>query len=159
MNKLFSMLLLAVLLMAGGLAHAISIPDGEDAKNGPAVWLVPVYNNSGSTMDVGDVAVWDISSSTGDVSNYVTTTTTAGTSIVAGIVYRNDIAAGDTGTIAVHGVVAVDMASGGNTVNGPVCSSATAGSGMSCTDDDKAFGIVTTVTSSGSANVYVKGLN
>ena len=161
MKKLFLSVLFAILLVGGyaNLAHAIAIPEAEQGNEGPAVWLVPVYNNSGGTLDVGDVVVWDIEQSTGDNDNYVTTTTTADTVLVAGVVYGNDIAAASSGTIAVHGFVSVDMAGGGNTVDGPVCTSATAGSAQSCGNNAAAFGFVTTVTSSGSANVFVKGLN
>lgn len=161
MKKYLLSFLFALLFATGGaqLACAVAIPEVEDPRDGPAVWLVPVYNNSGGTLDVGDVVIWDTEQSTGDNDNYVTTTTTAGTSIVAGVIYGSDIVAGESGKMAVHGVVSVDMAAGGNEVDGPVCTSPTAGSAMSCTDDDKAFGIVTTVTSSGSANVMLRGLN
>ena len=160
MKKLFSMLFLAALLLSGGLAHAISIPVGEDAKGGPAIWTIPVYNNSGSTMDAGDVAVWDIGSSTGDNDNYVTTTTTADTTIVAGVIYPQDIAAGDTGTMAVHGTVLVDASGIGlNSVGGPVCSSATAGAARSCVTNASAFALVTAVSDGTNATVFINGRN
>lgn len=152
--KKFIFALLAVLLIAG-VAFAVSIPQSEESKNGPYVWTVPVYNNSGSTLDVGDVVIWDIDASTGDNDNYVTTTTTADTHIVAGVVYSADIAAGDTGTIVVRGVVATDCINL-QTVNGPACSSGTAGTATSCSDDDAMFGHVTQVCSSGSALIMVE---
>lgn len=154
--------LFALLLVCGGaqLAHAVSIPEAEDASNGPAVWTVPVYNNSGGTLNVGDVVIWDSDNSTGDNDNYVTTTTTGDTYIVAGVVYPSAISAASNGTIAVHGVVAVNMTTGGgDTVKGPVCTSTTAGKARSCSTNAAMFGQVTTVTTSGSANVYVHGLN
>lgn len=161
MNKLLLNSLFALLVIASGanLAHAIGIPSSEDPKDGPAVWTVPVYNNSGSTLDVGDVVVWDIGSSTGDDDNYVTTTTTADTALVAGVVYRNDIAAGDTGTIVVHGVVDVDVLAGLQSAGGIACTSATAGSARNCTNDAHGFGIVTQGASGGTAKVYVEKLN
>lgn len=159
MKKLFSMLVLATSLMIGSYAHAISIPVAEDAKGGPAPWLVPVYNNSGSSLAAGSVVVWQIASSTGADDNYVTTTTTADTAIVAGVVYKNAIAAGDTGVIAVHGVVPVTVGFGGNTVGGLLCSSSVAGSARTCANDDAGFGIVTTAASAGSGYVFINKLN
>lgn len=159
MKKLYS-LILAFLLLGSGLAFAVAIPEGEDAQNGPAVWLVPVYNNSGSSLSAGDVVIWDIDSSTGDDDNYVTTTTTADTVLVAGVVYRNTIAAASNGTIAIRGVVPVNMQTngGGSAVKGPLCTSTTAGKAKSCATDGNKFGIVTTVVSSGSVNAFVSAL-
>jgi len=161
MNKLMLNSLFALLVIASGanMAHAIGIPNVEDPKGGPAVWTVPVYNNSGSTLDVGDVVVWDIGSSTDDDDNYVTTTTTADTALVAGVVYRNDIAAGDTGTIVVHGVVDVDVSSGANAVGGLLCSGTVAGSAKGCQTDSANFAIITAVTSSSSVKAFVKSRN
>jgi len=160
MKNLFK-LLFALLLVMGGVsqAFAINIPGTENPKDGPAIWMTPVYNNSGSTLSAGDVVVWDIGSSAGDNDNYVTTTTTADTNLVAGVVYPAAISSGDTGYIATHGVVAVNIASGGNSVGGVVCSSSTAAKAHNCGTDANNFGIVTTAVSSGSANVYLKNLN
>ena len=157
MNKHILNSLFALLLVAGGanLAHAISIPDGEDAVGGPGVWNIPVYNNSGGSLAVGDVVVWDNDSSTGDDDNYVTTTTTADTYIVAGVVWPSAIASASSGTIAVHGVVAVNMAGGGQTVKGMVCTSAVAKKAQSCATNAASFGHVTTATASGVANVFL----
>lgn len=157
MNKLLLNSLFALLVLAGGanLAQAISIPEGEDAKNGPAPWLVPAYNNTSSSLAAGSVVIWDIGSSTGDNDNYVNTTTTRDTYIVAGVVYPNAIAAGDTGTIATHGVVPVTVTSAGVTDAGPVCSSTTAGAAVSCSTNAAAFGIATATGTSGNVNVMV----
>lgn len=157
MKKLF-FVLLAILLVAG-TAYAISIPQSESATNGPAVVTIPVYNNSGSTMDAGDVAIWDIGSSTGDNDNYVTTTTTAATYLVAGVVYPADIAAGDVGTLAIRGVVPVDYAGGDGAAGGLLCTSTVAGNASSCSSTQAAsFGIVTTALSGGVVNAFLKGL-
>lgn len=156
MRKLF--LLALLVLGVASVSYAISIPEAEDPANGPAIWVVPVYNNSGSTMDIGDVAVWDISSSTGDDDNYVTTTTTADTAIVAGVVYGADIAAASYGLLAVHGVVPVDVTSGLNSAGGLACSSGTAGGAKSCDTQANAFGIVTNIAASGTAEVFLRGL-
>jgi hypothetical protein len=156
MNKFFG-IFLAVLLVCG-VAFAASIPGTEDATDGPAVWTIPVYNNSSGTLDVGDVVVWDIANSTGDNDNYVTTTTTADTHIVAGVVYPSDIADGAVGTIVIRGVVQVDVVQGNlQTAGGLACTGTTAGSAGSCADDNAAFGIVTQGSSGGtSALVFVK---
>lgn len=154
MKKLF--LVLSLLALAG-VSHAANIPGAVDPKGGPEVWTVPVYNNSGGTLDVGDVVIWDIVSSTGDNDNYVTTTTTADyTGPVAGVVYPADIAAGDSGTIAIYGVVQVDaIAAHLTSDNALACTSTTAGSAKSCTTNPAAFGFVTTGNTGTSANVCV----
>lgn len=157
MKKLF--LVLAVVLLTASSVFAVSIPESEDATAGPGVWLIPVYNNLGSTMDAGDVAIWDIGSSTGDNDNWVTTTSTAGTQLVAGVIFPSDIAAGATGTMAIKGVVPVDYATGNGTgaAASLICTSTTAGSAGHCTDNNAAFGIVTTAVSGGSVNAYIFG--
>lgn len=156
MRKL--LLILALLLLGATNSFAIAIPQGENPSEGPAIWIVPVYNNASTTVDVGDVVVWDISNSTGDNDNWITTTTTADTAIVAGVIWGADIASGGVGNMAVHGVVQVDVLSGLNVVNALACTSTTAGSAKTCDTTANAFGIVTTVTSSSSANVYLRGL-
>ena len=145
---------LAILFFVG-VAYARSIPSGVDTKAGPSVELEGVYNNSGGTLAVGSVVVWDIVSSTGDNDNYVTTTTTAGTYIVAGVVYPNAIATGDSGQIAVRGVVSTLVANGLQTDNGPACSGTIAAKASTCTNDAANFGFVTTGVSGGSANICV----
>ena len=156
MRKKF--LFLAALLFLARAVFAANIPDVEDPKDGPAVWLMPVYNNSGGTLDVGDVVVWDTDASTGDNDNYVNTTTTADTYIVAGVIYPADITAGNSGTIAIRGVVQVDVVSAEQlgVVNGPACTSGTAGAARSCTTNAAMFGHVTQVNSGTSALVYVE---
>jgi len=155
MKKLF-LTLLAILLITG-IASAAGIPYYVDAKTGPEVWITSVYNNSGGTLDVGDVVVWDISSSTGDNDNYVTTTTTASTFLVAGVVYPLDIAAANEGTIAIMGPVAVDCAS--TVAAGErICSSGAAGEAtdVQCHVGD-AFGYALTASSSSSCMVNIFG--
>lgn len=163
MNKLLTSVL-ALLLLASGqqLAHAIAIPEAEDADNGPAIWLVPVYNNASATVSAGDVVIWDIDASTGDNDNWITTSTAGDTGGVAGVVYGSSIAAGNKGTIAVHGVVPVNMQGGGNSVKGPVCTGTVAGKARSCTTttlEANRFGNVTQATTSGVAYVNVNNLN
>lgn len=160
MKKLF-LLLLAVLLIAG-TAWAISFPGSEDAEEGPYVWTVPVYNNSGASLSVGTLVVWQFTSSTGDDDNYVTTSTDTDTFLVAGIVYPNAIAATDSGTIAVHGVVDVRVSDNGVAEGSLICSDdTTAGLVDTCSDtatDANAIGFTTTgVTRAGLAKAFLFG--
>ena len=149
--------LLAVALIAGA-AYAASIPQSEDPQAGPGVWLVPVY--SAGALDVGDVVVWAIDDSTGDNDNYVETTTTAETYLTAGVVFPNGIAAGGTGTIAIKGVVQVDVVSGehgGITEGSALCTTTTAGSVKACTTAavNSRLGLATQSASSGTVLVNV----
>lgn len=158
MKSLKLFLLSTILLLGvGGSVFATTIPDATEPKEGgPDVWLQSVYNNSGSTMDVGDVAIWDGDSSTGDDDNWVTTTTTADTYLVAGVVYPANIAAGASGTIAIRGPVQTDQLTGLNAVKGLACSSTTAGSAKTCDTNAANFGIVVTAAASNSAIVCVR---
>jgi len=122
---------LAVLLIAGA-AYAVSIPQTEDAENGPFVWYVPVYNSNASTLAAGDVVVWEIDESTGDNDNWVEDTTTADTPLVAGVIWPSSIAVGASGTMAVHGVVECTVDASGVGAMGTLCTSTTAGSGGAC---------------------------
>lgn len=154
MRKLF-LFLIAILLIAGiASAHTIAI----NPKDGPMTQVIPVYNNSGSVLDAGDVVVWDIGSSTGDNDNYVTTTTTADTVIVAGVVYPADISTGDTGSIVIYGVVDCDISSIALPAGSVLCSSATAGAARACADgaDAKGFGhTLAAITASSSGKCFV----
>jgi len=142
MKKRLFLIILAVLLMVGS-AYAISIPQSEDASNGPAIWLVQVYNNDTATVAAGDVLVWEISESTGDNDNYVNVTSTADTQLVAGVVWPSAIAAGAKGTMAVRGVVDCDINAGGVASLGTICTSTTEGEGGRCLDDNAAYAIAT----------------
>ena len=150
----FLFLLMAILLV-GGLVYAASIPQSEDAKNGPFPWLIQVYNNSGSTMDAGDVAIWDIASSTGDDDNYITTTTTVNTGPVAGVVYPSSIAAGDIGTIAIYGTVGVDVGTTFTDIAAGtlLCTTAVAGNAQACLGGKEPYGFAYAVASPSSGSV------
>ena len=155
MKKLF-LSLLALLLMAG-VSVAASVPEAVDPVNGPEVWVTSVYNNSGSTLSAGDVVVWDIASSTGDNDNYVTTTTTTDTGIVAGVVWPAAIVAGASGSIAIRGAVTTNTTTPTIGANTAVCTGATAGKAAACgaATDGKAFGFVTQAGNGTSAVVFV----
>ena len=159
--KKFRLFLLAALLIVSitGLAKAQTI--ACDPLNGPCFEAQSVYNNSGNTLDVGDVVVWDIGSSTGDNDNYVTTTPTTGTFLVAGIVYPIAIAASSSGSIVTYGEVAVDTVTDGTApaAGSALCTSGTAGAARACAGTGAqtsfSFGHATAVSSSGSVTAFV----
>jgi len=137
--KKFTFILVALLVVSfSGLAIAANVPGAVDPKNGPEVWITEVYNNT-TALTAGDVVVWDISSSTGDNDNYVTTTTTEDTQLVAGIVWPVGIAAADTGSIAIRGVVDCDI-NGATSAGAILCTADTAGESKNCEVDHFAFG-------------------
>jgi len=148
--KRYLVLSLAILLVAG-LVYAANIPEYVKGDDGPEVWLTEVY--SAGAQDAGNVVIWAIDDSTGDNDNYVETTTTAETFNIAGVVYPIAIAAGDTGTIAIKGVVPVDIADKSRlVVNGAACTSTTAGGIQACMttgfgNDERILGYCTAGTS------------
>lgn len=145
------------LLLISGVAYGASIPNAVNPKDGPEIWLTEVYNNSGSALDAGDVVVWDIGSSTGDDDNYVTTSTTADTMLVAGVVYPAGIAASASGSIAIKGIVDCDVPSASGTIaaGSYLCTSGVAGNGKVCTITDNTYALTTGASSSGSAKCYI----
>ena len=160
MRKLFSILLAAMLIVSiAGYSQAQGIVD-TDA--GPYYEVTSVYNNSGGTLDVGDVVIWDIGSSTGDDDQYVTTTTSADTFLVAGVVYPADIAASSSGSIVTKGAVTVDVATSNNinSAGALLCTGTTAGGAAVCSngqDDGNAFGFTTATVSSSTVKAYLFG--
>ena len=158
MKKL--VLVLAILLMCG-VAQAANIPAMVDPVNSPEVWTTVVFSNeSSTTLDAGDIVKWDIDNSTGDNKNYILGADSADTHLVAGVVYPADITAGNSGSIAIHGVVPVDVVGmgGGIAAGSPVCSSSTEGSAGLCSTASKAIGFATAAPSGGSVNVFVGGI-
>ena len=161
MKRLFYILL--TILLFSGIAYSANVPEGVDSTAGPEVWLTEVYNNYTTELGVGDLVVWDFDSATGDNDNYVTATTTADTFAIAGIVYPSAIPAVRSGTIAIRGVVAVDLVSSPGhqaTTNSLMCSSTTATKANRCsstTSDSDAFGFLTTTPSTTSGTVYLFG--
>ena len=139
--------LFAVLLIAG-MAYAVSLPQSEEAKAGPGIWYLPVYNNDSETLDAGQVVVWDIGSSTGDNDNYVVNTTTVDTAIVAGVIWPADIAINDSGTMAIRGVVECNMTNA-TTAGGVLCTSTEAGAGINCIDNSMKYAIITETVAAG----------
>lgn len=131
MRKLL-LVLVALLFVSVGNAQAWFAADARTTE-GAANIKIPVYNNSGSALDEGDVVVWDIGSSTGDNDLYVTTTTTADTGLVAGVVAPGGIAAASVGSIIVYGLAQCDVGSLGVAAGGTICTASTAaGDGDYC---------------------------
>lgn len=154
MKKILSFIF-ALLLLAGVANASVWVADPRTTE-GSASLKIDVYNNSGGALDAGDVVIWDIGSSTGDDDLYVTTTTTAETSIVAGVVWPAAIASGGIGSIVVYGFAQCDIGGASVAANSPVCTSTTAGGGKSCTDASVKYAIQTVATAaSGSDDCFV----
>lgn len=153
MKRLF-FVLLAVLLM-GGVCFAQN--QMIDPTTSVAQDRTSVYNNSGGDLDIGDVVVWDIDASTGNNDAYITTTTTADTHLVAGIVYPDAIATGQVGSILTFGVGTCDTLYGAAPAeNGDLCTSTTAGAGSNCsTSGANQYGFCTAVAASNSCTCFV----
>jgi len=158
--KRFLPVFLAILLLLSftGLVDAQKIVDTAD---GPEVWVTSVYNNSTSTISAGDIVVWDISSSTGDNDNYVNTTTTADTTLAAGIVWPADIAGKSIGSIAIRATGITVNTLGGTTVPTSLCTSGTTGRADACSEsagDPNRVGYCTAADSSKSCVAYISVL-
>ena len=99
------------ILISFGIANAAGIPVTVDPANGPEIWTVEVFNDSGATLQSGATVVWDLTDT--DMSAidarkmYVTTTTSADSVAVAGVVVDPTILDQSQGTIAIWGPVAV----------------------------------------------------
>src|SRR3990167_8649697 len=106
--------LVAVLLL--GLAttsHSYFGAASARSTDGSASVKITVYNNASADLDAGDVVVWDIDASTGDNDLYVTTTTTADTGLVAGVVWPDAITDGSEGSLVVFGFAECDTGTDG----------------------------------------------
>lgn len=152
------LLLILALLLCGGVSYAANIPDVVNPYDGgPSPWVDSVYNNSGSSLSVGDLVVWDVASSTGDDDAWVTTTTTANTNLVAGVVWPKAIAAGDRGSIVIRGPVTVNT-SGNHAAGDGLCSSGTAGKVGVCSSaiTGNRIGFAVAGDSSGTVKAFLK---
>ena len=150
--KVFLALLLCLSIAGVVNAHIIiSDPKG----GGPTSLTVPAYNNSGATLTAGDTVIWDINNSTGNDDFWVTTTTTADTQLVAGVVWPGDISANSSGAIVIWGIARCDITSTNLGPGTPICNSATAGEATLCTDEDAAFAMTTEPASASLANCFV----
>lgn len=145
MKKYLSLIVLAGLVLASAtivFAHTIAY-NPEDTMS---YMTVPVYNNSGSTLSAGAVVVWDIGSSSLDNDAWVTTTTSADTSIVAGIIWPYAIDAGKPGSMAVWGLAECDMGAFAVSAGTPICTSTSAGTAGNCGSERAMIGITGTAT-------------
>ena len=133
MKKTLSVLFALLLVVSiAGVVYSHQGSYNPQTNDGGAYITVPVYNNSGGTLDAGDVVVWDVDASTGDNDAYVTTTTTAETGIVAGVIWPSSILANTSGAMAIWGIVECDAYGGGFGEASPLCSSGTAGAAKPC---------------------------
>jgi hypothetical protein len=146
MKKLFIILVAVLLVGSVTVAQAyFGIADPKTTE-GAANVKIPVYNNSGSALDEGDVVIWQVGSSTGDNDLYVTTTSTANTGLVAGVVAQGGIASASSGVIIVYGLAQCDvLAAPAGTI---LCASGTAGAGYGCgelADEAQAYAVANEV--------------
>lgn len=133
MKKLFSIIFALLLVVSiTGVVSAHQATYDPQTTSGGAYISVPVYNNSGSSMDPGMVVVWDVDASTGDNDVYVTTTTTADTGLVAGVIWPSTIAASSSGSMVIWGLAECNLSTSGAGEATPLCTSTTAGGGDMC---------------------------
>src|SRR3990167_6535385 len=121
MRKLF-LILVALLFVSVGNADAWFVANPRDTAGGANV-RIPVYNNSGADLDEGDVVVWDLGSATGDDDLYITTTTTADTGLVAGVI-ASACTTGSDCSLIVYGLAQCDVGAAGIAAGGILCTSA-----------------------------------
>ena len=116
MRKSMFALLVALALAMGPVSGAYAgIQIGSDDLGSANRILTAVYNDSGSTLQSGAVVVWDTGS--GDpadsaLGTWVTTTTSADDTLVAGVVVSNSIPDQQLGTICIYGPAYALWASG-----------------------------------------------
>jgi hypothetical protein len=150
MKKYIGLFVAVLLLGSVTYSYSHSILADPKTTDGAAYQVTPIYNNSGAALDAGDVVVWDIGNSTGDNDLYVTTTTTADTGIVAGVVL-SAIGIASEGSAVVWGFAQCDIGAQGVGDGGPICTSATTGGGDMCSDANggQAYAIASAAGASG----------
>jgi len=92
---------LADIAVANGfvtLANSTITPRHEWVNAAPGIYLDGVLNNSGGTLNTGDVVVWDATTD-----RAVTTTTTTGSNLLAGV-WVGRVANGAYGRVLVRGI-------------------------------------------------------
>ena len=100
--------------VSGAYASGVQISSDGDRGAGNRI-LTAVFNDSGTTLQSGAVVIWDTTS--GDpvdsgLGAYVTTTTSADDTLVAGVVVSDSILDQQVGTICVYGPVYALWAAG-----------------------------------------------
>ena len=139
MSKRFLALLtgLLCLVMSVAPAAAVNISAGGATGRGDSNRIfTAVYNDSGSAMTSGTVAIWDTGTDEAESTfgSYVTTTTTADSNLAAGVVYSDSILDQSFGVICVYGPIHALYA---NTTDG---ATDTAGTAIGTTTVDGQFG-------------------
>jgi len=163
MKKLLS-IIFALCLFGLCVSPAMAFFQVADPQNsdGAPSEKVPVHNDAANaeTLDAGSVVVWDIDASTGNNDLYVATTTTASTSLVAGVIWPNDIAAGNSGSMVVYGFAECDVSTTeGAAANSILCTGVTAGDGAGCTiasDEAHGYALTQEAASGGTSDAQVQ---
>ncbi len=144
MKKLF-LTAFAILALAS-FALAANYP-AINPNGNPSPATTVVYNNMATTASKGDTVCWDADASTGDDKNFITTTCGADSVNVAGVVWPVDITAKSSGSVAIFGVVNVNLEAANSVMaDTPLCASSTAGKAEYCADDSYLIGIATETT-------------
>ena len=135
MNKLEKLgLALGALLFAGAWGLILLPSDSQaylqnpvqdiDSPERNAEYLI-VYNEDNVAHEVGDVVIFASTATDGANGLSITTTTTQGDLQVAGVVAKNDIAAGSWGMIQIRGYNDAVNITGNSTVGGALITSTT----------------------------------
>jgi len=159
MKKLIIMFAILFLGMVSTAQAHTMMADGK-TTDGAAYHTWPVFNNSSSALDEGDVVVWDVAASTGNNDLYVNTTTTANTGLVAGVVTSAGCVASSACDIIIFGLAKCDTLVGlGVGEGGLICTSGTAGDGVVCTavtDEGQSYAIASE-SGAGQIDCFVTG--
>ena len=106
MNKLFRFLVAALFLgVAASNGYALHISSGGQRGDSQVI-TTTVFNDSGSTLTSGTVVVWDVDAADPAAEgrgSYVTTSTSADSNLVAGVVYSDSIVNQGEGIITIYG--------------------------------------------------------
>ena len=129
-----------VFLFMGSIAMAANIPI-VDPETNPSPVTTVVYSSAAVTA--GDVVCWAADGSTSYDKNWVDTTCGADAWHVAGVVWPFAIGAGDSGTIAIYGIVPVNLEGSDKLAGSPLCASSTTAKAEGCADDSYIIGITT----------------
>jgi len=136
------LLLVAIaFLFMTSFALAADVPV-VNPNSDPSPVTTVVYNNDTSSLSVGDVVCWDADNSTDDDKNYVTATCGADAWHVAGVVWPVAIGPNGVGTIAIFGVVNVNLEDA-LLAGSIICGSSTANKAELCSNTSYAIGILT----------------
>lgn len=105
MKTKFAVISLAVLLLASGKAWALQISSDGNRGDANAIFTA-VLNDSGATLQSGAVVIWDTGAADpadSGLGAWVTTTTSADSNLVAGVVHQSRIVDQGIGAIQIYG--------------------------------------------------------